>query len=39
MRWKSMTDVSELFLLRHFCCEKKEAQVNWVADIIRMKVK
>uniref|UniRef100_UPI003AAFC4B0 arf-GAP with Rho-GAP domain, ANK repeat and PH domain-containing protein 2 isoform X1 n=1 Tax=Centroberyx gerrardi TaxID=166262 RepID=UPI003AAFC4B0 len=21
----------------HFCCEEKEAQVNWVTDIIRMK--
>lgn len=27
------------FLLRHFCCEKKEAQVGWVADIISMKVR
>lgn len=25
-------------LLRHFCCEKREAQVSWVMDIIRMKV-
>lgn len=29
---------TELSLLRHFCCEKKEAQVSWVTDIIRMKV-
>lgn len=25
-------------LLRHFCCEKREAQVSWVTDIIGMKV-
>lgn len=31
--------MTELSLLRHFCCESREAQVGWVADIIRMKVR
>lgn len=31
--------MTELSLLRHFCCESREAQVSWVADIIRMKVR
>lgn len=35
-RCKSATELS---LLRHFCCEKREAQVGWVTDIIRMKVR
>ncbi|XP_071315206.1 arf-GAP with Rho-GAP domain, ANK repeat and PH domain-containing protein 2 isoform X2 [Trachinotus anak] len=35
--WKSVADVSELSLLRRLCCEKREEQVSWVTDIIRMK--
>lgn len=31
--------MTQLFLLRHFCCEKREEQVSWVTDIIRMKVR
>lgn len=31
--------MTELSLRRHFCCENREAQVSWVTDIIRMKVR
>ncbi|MEQ2233422.1 hypothetical protein ILYODFUR_021610 [Ilyodon furcidens] len=32
-----MSDVTEFTPHRHFCCDRRETQISWVADIIALK--